>query len=365
MGISKGSNSSTEEPIVSPLRPTNVRIESEEDLLLVRLLMGAQPTLLIVAAAEAKIFDYLGEDELSGEDLAHIAKLDTRATRLVLDGLVGLGVLKKNGQKYSNTSASMTHLRQESDQSHAVRLWISGTRQWEQLPHILKTGRLPETNVEAEAWNNDSGENNAFIRSMYDIGWLAAQSVAESIDLAQVNHMIDLGGGPAHYTIAMLERSPDLQATLVDLPLTLMVAKDTLKRSGMDKRVELVACDLFKSDSDIPIQSRTTDLILISHLVHMEGPEQNAILIQKAAHLLRPGGKLYIHDMYLEEDRAHPQLSSLFAVHMLAMTQRGELYPASTMCGWLENAGLSPRVVSTSPFLVEGAKPGANEELVP
>jgi ubiquinone/menaquinone biosynthesis C-methylase UbiE len=199
---------------------------------------------------------------------------------------------------------------------------------------------------------------------MYDLGWLAAQSVAEALDLSAVTHFVDLGGGPGHYAIAMLERSPNLRATVVDLPLTLWVARDSFKRRGLAERAELVASDLFDSERDIPIAPETAELALISHMVHMEGPQQNATLIRKAARLLTHGGRLVIHDMFLEEDRAHPQASSLFAVHMLAMTRRGELYPASVISGWLANAGLRPRVLSTSPFLIEGLRSAPTGEPV-
>jgi 3-hydroxy-5-methyl-1-naphthoate 3-O-methyltransferase len=338
----------------SPLRPSTMRVESEADLLLVGLLMGAQPSLLMVAAAEARIFDCLGEQELSAAGIAEEAGLDARATRLVLDGLVGLGVLTKKGGFYCNTPTSLRHLRVDTEHSHAVRLWISGTRLWERLPEILRTGSLPEGIGAAEAWRRDSAENRAFIRTIYDLGWLAAQSVAEALDLSEVGHLVDLGGGPGHYTIAMLERSPTMRATVVDLPLTLVVTRGSFQRRGLAHRAELIACDLFALGEDIPVPPSTADLVLISHVLHMEGPEQNATLIQKAARLLTPGGRLIIHDMFLEEDRAHPQASSMFAVHMLAMTQRGEVYPASLMCRWLEEAGLSPRLCSTSPFLIEG-----------
>jgi predicted O-methyltransferase YrrM len=343
-------------PAPSPLRPSNVRIESEDDLLLVRLLMGAQPTLLIVAAAEARIFDCLGERDMSAADVAQETGLDARATRLTLDGLVGLGILAKKGGRYGNTPTSLRHLRVDTEQSYAVRLWISGTRLWERLPDILQTGNLPETGGEVEAWRRDDTENHAFIRTMYDLGWLTAQSVAEAIDLSDVAHAVDLGGGPGHYAIAMLERSPVLRVTVVDLPLTLVVARDSIKHRGLMDRVELAACDLFDSDSDIPVAPETAELVLISHMVHMEGPRQNAALMRRAARLLRPGGRLLIHDMFLEENRTHPQLSSLCAVHMLAMTQRGEVYPASVINGWLTDAGLHPRVLSTSPFLIEGVR---------
>lgn len=353
---SQTATSNLERPKASPLRPSNVRIESEDDLLLVRLLMGAQPTLLMVAAAEARIFDCVGERNMSAAQIALETGLDSRATRIVLDGLVGLGVLAKEGDHYRNTATSLRHLRVDTQQSHAVRLWISGTRLWERLPEILRTGTLPEKGNEGEAWRRDGTENHAFIRTMYDLGWLAAQSVAEALDLSTVAHVVDLGGGPAHYTIAMLERSPSLRATLVDLPLTLLVAKDSLDRRGLAERVQLVASDLYDLERDIPIASEMTELVLISHMIHMEGPQHNAALIRKATRLLSPGGRIIIHDMFLEEDRAHPQASSTFAVHMLAMTRRGEVYPASVICGWLAAAGLRPRVISTSPFLVEGTR---------
>jgi len=349
--------SDPEAPVASPLRPSSVRVESKDDLQLVRLLMGAQPTLIMVAAAEARIFDCLGERDMSAAQIAQEAGLDARATRLVLDGLVGLGVLTKESERYRNTPTSLCHLRVDTEQSHAVRLWISGTRPWERLPQILRTGKLPEVGGDVEAWRRDHTENHAFIRTMYDLGWLAAQSVAEAFDFSEVAHVVDLGGGPGHYAIAMLERSHTLRATVVDLPLTLLVARDLFKRRGLTERVEFVATDLFDSDRDIPIAPETAELVLISHMVHMEGPQQNAALIRKAARLLPPSGRVVIHDMFLEEDRAHPQASSLFAVHMLAMTRRGEVYPASVISGWLKDAGLRPRVLSTSPFLIEGVRP--------
>ncbi|MFO0579681.1 MAG: methyltransferase [Polyangia bacterium] len=349
-------------PPASPLRPSNLRIDGEDDLLLVRLLMGAQPSLLMVAAAEARIFDCLGERDLSAVEIARETGLDARATRLVLDGLVGLGALSKEEDRYRNTPTSLRHLRVDTEHSHAIRLWISGTRLWERLPEILRTGKLPEVGGVTETWRRDSAENHAFIRTMYDLGWLAAQSVAEALDLSEVGHVVDLGGGPGHYTMAMLERSPTLRATVVDLPLTLMVTRSSLQLRRLADRVELIACDLFAAEASISIPPATADLVLISHVVHMDGPVQNAALIKKAARLLSPGGRLVIHDMFLEEDRAHPQASSMFAVHMLAMTQRGEVYPVSTLRGWLEEAGLLPQVRSTSPFLLEGRRPASTPE---
>lgn len=347
-------NSNDEVPQISPLRPTNIKIETADDLHLVRLLMGAQPTLLMVAAAEAGIFDTLGEIQMSSLEIADAASLDERATRLVLDGLVGLGILKKKKSYYQNTTASLNHLRVNTNRSHAVRLWISGTRLWERLPTVLRTGKLPENSTFSEPWKQDKQENHAFIRSMYDLGWMTAKNVIESLDLSCVKTFVDLGGGPGHYTIAALERSRDINAILVDLPLTLLVANSSLNYHGFLTRTRLVEADLFDFSKSLPLVPKTADMVLISNVLHMEGPEQNISLIKRAAELLSPKGKLIIHEMVLEEDRVQPQASSLYAVHLLAMTQRGEVYPSSVICDWISQAGLKPRVIKSIPFLIEG-----------
>jgi len=349
-------------PTRSPLRPSKVRVDGDDDLLLVRLLMGAQPTLLIVAAAEVGIFDCIGQQMLGADEIATAAELDARATRLVLDGLVGLGVLTKQRGCYRNTPTSLRHLCIEGPHSDAVRLWISGTRQWERLPQILKTGRIPEPALETRAWQREERENRAFVRSMYDLGWLAAQRVAETVDLQGVSHLVDLGGGAGHYAIAMLQSAPELRATVVDLPLTILVTDEKIRQLGLSDRVGVKACDLYDMDSPIPVLPGSADLVLMSHLVHMEGPEQNAELVSRASELLVPGGRLIVHDLFLEEDRTTPQQSSMFAVHMLAMTGRGEVYTPSEICAWLEDAGLDVRVFSTSPFLVEGSRPEKTTE---
>ena len=345
-------------PLASPLRTSNLRIDSDDDLLLLQLVMGAQPTLLIVAAAEAKVFDRLGDARLSAADIAQLASLDPRATRLVLDALVGLGLLVKNGPLYENTPTAKRHLRVEGSNSSAVRLWIAGTRQWERLPSILKTGKVPAADDGAETWLNHGSGNPAFVRAMLDLGWMTAQSVVEAIDLTGVSHLVDLGAGPGRHAIAMLERYPSLRATLVDLPLALMVAGDAIRRRRLDDRVDLRACDLYAPDADIPVQPGSANVVLISHVLHLESAQQNQRLIGQAAALLAPGGRLLIHDMFLEDDGTHPQMSSMFAVHMLATTPRGEVYPTTVIGGWLEQAGLEARVLSTSPFLIEGARAG-------
>ena len=190
---------------------------------------------------------------------------------------------------------------------------------------------------------------------MYDLNWLTAQSVVAELDTKNASRFLDLGCGAGHYSIALLERNPKLSATLVDLPLAIGLARDALNRANLSNRAHFLACDLYGGE-EIAIEASSFDFAIISQLLHMEGPAENAGLIRRTAELLSPSGRIIIHDMFLEEDKAHPSASSMFAVHMLAMTQRGELYSASEICNWLTEAGLTPRVVSTSPFLIEGLR---------
>ena len=52
--------------------------------------------------------------------------------------------------------------------------------------------------------------------------------------------------------------------------------------------MDFVARDLYAEPCPLPIAS--ADFVLLSHVLHMEGPEQNAVLIERASSLLVPGG---------------------------------------------------------------------------
>ena len=81
------------------------------------------------------------------------------------------------------------------------------------------------------------------------------------------------------------------------------------------------------------------DVILYSHIAHMEPPEQNAANFRRSRQALTPGGTLVIHDFVLTDDRSGPPFALVFHANMLAKSPGGAVYCESDYRTWLTAAG--------------------------
>jgi hypothetical protein len=106
--------------VASLIRMSTLRTPRGDDLVLALQLLGAQPSLLMVAAVEARNLDKPRESNLSAEDLVLVQSPDARATRLAPDGLVGLGVLRKDEGCCRSTPTSPHHLHINAENAPSI-----------------------------------------------------------------------------------------------------------------------------------------------------------------------------------------------------------------------------------------------------
>jgi hypothetical protein len=64
-------------------------------------------------------------------------------------------------------------------------------------------------------------------------------------------------------------------------------------------------------------------------------------LVQRAAAVLPPGGRLLIHDVFLDDDLGGPLPVALYSAALFSLTE-GRAYSAAEYRGWLREAGLIP-----------------------
>jgi len=164
-----------------------------------------------------------------------------------------------------------------------------------------------------------------------------------------------VGGGSGTYTLAFLEASPSLHATLFDLAPVIELARERLQAVGILDRVRLVAGDFYKDE--LPPGH---DLALLSAIIHQNSLEQNEKLYGKIYRALDTGGRIVVRDHVMSADRTQPPAGALFAVNMLAGTEGGRTYTFDEIKDGLTAVGFTRinLIQSQNMFsLVEGIKP--------
>jgi len=314
---------------------------------------GYRASQILFTANRLGLFAALAKEARSAAQLAQALSADLRATRILCDALAALGLLRKRGNAYANSSLARAFLLPARPRSQNA-LFLHGAalyERWGRLYDVVKTGKpVPRQAVDPRLL----GDERTFAQAMASSASLGARETAAKLGLAGVRTFLDIGGGPGLYAITFARRNPRLKAVVFDDAPTLEVAQANIAKAGLAERIQTQAGDALQDDL-----GAGHDLVLLSNVVHSYSAADNQRLVAKAAQALAPGGRLAVKDFLLAPSRTKPQKASLFAVNMLVSTTGGDCYTAAEIKQWLRQAGLAvgPVIKLTPPTqIVVGRK---------
>jgi predicted O-methyltransferase YrrM len=314
---------------------------------------GFMTSRVLLSGAELDLFTLLAEEPMTAVEIATAKKAELRGMTILLDALSALGFLSKKNGRYRTEPSAVPQLSGDAPDSilpmilHMGAVW----RNWSQITDIVLGKITPDMQKKGVLARDD---RKAFIGAMHAVASKAAPEVVASINPGPARRLIDVGGGSGTYTLAFLRASPEMKATLFDLPPVVELARDRVKAAGMEDRVTLVAGDFYKDQ--LPSGH---DLALLSAIIHQNSLEENKALYGKIYQALNSGGRIVVRDHVMSPDRTRPLEGALFAVNMLAATPGGGTYTFDEIKDGLTAAGFTRiNLIQTKGMfsLVEGFK---------
>jgi 2-polyprenyl-3-methyl-5-hydroxy-6-metoxy-1,4-benzoquinol methylase len=295
-------------------------------------LRAFQVSRILLTAIELDVFSTVGDGAFSGE-VAERGGLDPRATEILLNALVAAGALTKSGGTFRNTRFAARHLSTASPSNsrtpllHIVNMWNS----WSNLTQSVRLGvpvRYREMSERGDEWTVP------FIAAMHRRAVAEASELVNAVGAEGVTRMLDVGGGSGAFSIAFARANPGLRAEVFDLESVVPIARRHIAEAGLAGRITARTGDLRRDDL-----GNSYDLILLSAICHMLGPEENRDLLLRCFRALAPGGRLVVRDFILEPDKTAPRHAAFFAVNMLVATPHGNTYTEEEYSSWLRRAG--------------------------
>ena len=289
------------------------------------------PSRVLLSALELDVFTAVGDGCACGE-LAGRLKADERALEMLLNALVSLGVLTKDGSIYRNPEQSARFFAEGTrDSARHAQLHVAGMwRRWSGLTECVRTG-LPADGA------RDESSVKSFIAAMDHSARSRARTIVQAVGVDGTRRMLDLGGGSGAYSIAFANAAPDLTSEIIDLPDVVPIAQEHIHRAGLSHRIRTDPGDMLTA----PIMPGSYDLVLLSSICHMFSPEENRTLFSRAFEALASKGKLVVADFILDPDKTSPRSAALFALNMLVATPAGATYSEPEYDGWLKAAGFA------------------------
>lgn len=298
-----------------------------------------RPAKILMVATDLELFRCLEEPRTAGE-LASLVEADARALGILLNALAALGLINKEGERFQNGELASRYLvpGKEDYRGAIIRHMHHTWGGWSELLDTVRRGHADLS--QSERWLDRAPERQEewmrdFIWGMHALARDLAPQVVPMLDLTQARHLLDLGGGPATYAIAFVQANPQLRATVFDLPGPIAIAKENIRRHGLEDRIATLAGNFLKDDI-----GSGYDFIWISQILHSHTEEQCRLIIAKSVAALNPGGQVAIQEFFLNDDGISPLEAALFSVHMLAVTPGGRSYTYREVAEMLAQAGL-------------------------
>jgi predicted O-methyltransferase YrrM len=280
---------------------------------------------VLLSGAELDVFTLCAKEPLSAVQIAErLGGADLRGLTVLLDALTAMDLLTKENGRYRTESSAAAILSADSPASvlpvvlHNVNLWNT----WSRLTKKAADKQLTEWSVPA------------FIRTMHIGASLLAPQIIAQVNPGGARRLLDVGGGSGTYTIAFLQASPEMRATLFDRPQVIEMAKEMIAKANLMDRVALVAGD-YSTDA-LP---GGHDLAFVSAIIHQNSPDENLAMYRNIYNALSPGGRIVVRDHIMNPDRTRPRGGAFFAVNMLVGTPGGGTYTEDEIRVGLEQAG--------------------------
>lgn len=291
------------------------------------LLQAYRNSKVMFAAVTLGVFDRLAGGAAPLSVLARDLGAVPDALGRLLDACVGLGLLTRNGNGYTNTATAAAYLCSTSPRRLTGYLRYSDAVLWDLWAHLDDAVR-EGTHRWKQAYGLEGALFDHFFRSdedkreflmgMHGQGQISSPEVVAAFDLGRFRRLADLGGATGHLAIAACRRYPSLQALVFDLPPVLPLARELIEASGVADRIELVAGDFF--EDALP----QADLFALGRILHDWGEDKIQRLLRAVYERLPTGGALLVAEKLLDDDRSGPPWAVLQSLNMLVCAEGKE-----------------------------------------
>ena len=266
--------------------------------------------------------------------LAQATASDARGLEMLLNALTALGLMEKEGDRYSATTFAAEYLSRTSPRylGYIIMHHHHLMDGWSHLDESVRSGVPIRRRVSHDA---DESERESFEMGMFNLAMQIAPRVVSNVDLLGRRRLLDLGGGPGTYAIHFCQVNPQLTATVYDLPTTRRFAEKTIASFGLSGRITFQEGDFISND--VP---GGFDVAWLSHILHGEGAEGCAVILKRAVGALEPGGMLMVHEFILDDNMDGPLFPALFSLNMLLGTPQGRSYSQRQLEAMMTAAGV-------------------------
>lgn len=295
---------------------------------------GYQKSKILFTFGNLGIADLLNEKPLGAEAVARKLKIETIAAERFLNACTMLGLLKKSGKTYSNSTLSKEFLIKDGEFYLGGQLERYGERSyplWENLEKSLKKWKAGAT---SQSVPEDEDQGAEAMAEQHNYSYLHGTHLARAFDFSKYKKLLDLGGGTGAMSIGLCRAFPKLEAVVFDLEQNVKIAEKFVKKAGLSKQIKCVGGD-FQKDG-LP---EDFDAVLLANFMSVADEKDNLKLLADIYDKLPKGGACIISGLIMDNSKLAPETAVLFCLEDICQNAPDVERSEKIYTDWLKKTG--------------------------
>jgi hypothetical protein len=323
-----------------------------------RLALAYRSSMVLFAATELDVFSRLHSGDSTVAQLATACGVKAEPLRLLLEACVAEGMVTRDGDHYCNAPVTDAFLVRAKPTygGHGLKYAEDLYPAWGRLADLVRTG-APVIDPNS-ILGDDKAKTRAFILAMHERARGLSAVLPHGADFAGRRSLLDVGGGPGTYSIALVQQTPGLRSTILDLPGVLEITREIVSEHDCADRITLRPGSYLTTEF-----GSGYDAVLLSGMMHRETGETCRTLLAKSFAALDAGGMVVVSDVFFDNDaKDTPPFALYFALNMMLTSRDGSAHAKTEMARWIAAAGFGHVEIRDLPppnphSLVVGLKP--------
>ncbi|MFT4230370.1 MAG: methyltransferase dimerization domain-containing protein [Microbacterium sp.] len=295
---------------------------------IVDIAIGFMSAKQLFAASRIGLFRALADGPLSSGELAVATGRSAHQVRILADAMLAQGLLERAEGGYALADDAAAYLSGTGDVDLTPFLAFLNDisyPQWLGYDKTVDTDEAGTLDLDAEGWAH-------FLDGVMSYNALHAEQLATVLDFTRFRSALDIDGISPRFAIGALEANPELRAVLAVAADSHSQVADAVVAAGVADRATVVA-----ADAELP---GGNDLVMLNHVLHRYGRDENRHFIALARAAAAPGATLVALDFYLDDDGEQRALDAIHAGEYYNIDGT-VVYPLGEVEGWLADAGWS------------------------
>lgn len=290
----------------------------------------------LAVAVELDLFTAIHNRHNSAEKISKQLKLPLRSTKILLDALVGVGLLTKSKLAYLLTPESKTYLVKSEPRymGNVFSRMDEEFKLWSHLSEVVKTGK----HVNGVDYATKVRFYAQLVRDIFPMSYASAIQAAKKLGVGKTLRglkVLDVACGSGAWGIALALADKTTHVVAQDFPEVLEVTSQYIKKFRLDNQYGFLPGDL----QIVDFGTQQYDAIYLGHICHCLGENDSRKLLKKCYQALKPGGRVLIGEFVPNDLKTGDQVSLLFALQMLLDTPYGDVFSVKEFKRWLGLTG--------------------------